>query len=97
MSHTPRTQPKYSSKPVEALQAPSSCRASAWLSAASVFQKGACATSGALVFVAATQGAPLDCRALVTREADICGSCRTLTEKEPLTGHTPGHSTEAAV
>lgn len=74
---------------------PSSCCPSACSQLLVSFRRELVHTSGALAFIAATQGTPPDCLAVVTREADIAGPA-AITEKDLLTGHTPGHSTEAA-
>ena len=53
-------------------------------------------TSGVLIFVTAAQGSSLDNMALVVSENYVHRSHRTITEKQFLTSHIPGPSTEAA-
>ena len=54
-------------------------------------------TSGALVFVAATQGTPFDCLALMASRACIHGSQETVTNEETVLGWLPHpvHSTDS--
>lgn len=59
--------------------------------------KRASTSSGTLIFVSATQGATLDCLALVTSEAYACRFHRTVTNRKKVLNQLPilGHCREA--